>query len=117
MVSPSRGLPIDLLTAALASSRPVCHWIQQVVSICVTGTRPLCTGSHLGLSGGEFVGLPMQENHCDCSSGYSAMAPTLNKSLKADKSLCPVRALNYFLDKTSDLRQNKDLVFVSFKRL
>ena len=45
-----------------------------------------------------------------------ALAPTLDKSLKSDRSLCPVRALRYYLDRTSDLRQNKDLVFVSFKK-
>ena len=39
-----------------------------------------------------------------------ALAPTLGKSLKADRSLCPVRALHYYLDRTSDLRQNKGLV-------
>ena len=45
-----------------------------------------------------------------------ALAPTLDKSLKGDRSLCPVRALYYYLDRTSDLRQNKELVFVSFKK-
>ena len=45
-----------------------------------------------------------------------ALAPTLDKSLKSDRSLCPVRALCYYLDRTSDLRQNKELVFVSFKK-
>ena len=45
-----------------------------------------------------------------------ALAPTLDKSLKGDRSLCPVRALQYYLDRTSDLRQNKELVFVSFKK-
>ena len=39
-----------------------------------------------------------------------ALAPTLDKSLKGDRSLCPVRALRYYLDRTSDLRQNKELV-------
>ena len=39
-----------------------------------------------------------------------ALAPTL------DRSLCPVRALRYYLDRTSDLRQNKELVFVFFKK-
>ena len=42
-----------------------------------------------------------------------ALAPTLVKSLK---SLCPVRALCYYLDRTSDIRQDKELVFVSFKK-
>ena len=32
------------------------------------------------------------------------------------RSLCPVRALRYYLDRTSDLRQHKELVFVSFKK-
>ena len=45
-----------------------------------------------------------------------ALAPTLDKSLKGDRSLCPVRALQYYLDRTSYLRQNKELVFVSFKK-
>ena len=45
-----------------------------------------------------------------------ALAPTLDKSLKGNRSLCPVRALRYYLDRTSDLRQNKELVFVSFKK-
>ena len=45
-----------------------------------------------------------------------ALAPTLDKSLTGDRSLCPVRALRYYLDRTSDLRQNKELVFVSFKK-
>ena len=45
-----------------------------------------------------------------------ALAPTLDKSLKSDRSLCPVRALRYYLDRTSDIRQNKGLVFVSFKK-
>ena len=45
-----------------------------------------------------------------------ALAPTLDKSLKSDRSLCPVRALRYYLDRMSDLRQRKELVFVSFKK-
>ena len=45
-----------------------------------------------------------------------ALAPTLDKSLRSDRSLCPVRALRYYLDMTSDLRQNKELVFVSFQK-
>ena len=45
-----------------------------------------------------------------------ALVPSLDRSLKGDRSLCPVRALRYYLDRTSDLRQNKELVFVSFKK-
>ena len=45
-----------------------------------------------------------------------ALAPSLDRSLKGDRSLCPVRALRYYLDRTTALRQNKELVFVSFKK-
>ena len=47
---------------------------------------------------------------------YQPWPPTLDKSLKDDRSLCPVRALRCYLDRTSDLRQSKELVFVSFKK-
>ena len=43
------------------------------------------------------------------------LAPSLDNSLKEDRSLCPVRALRYYLDKTQDLRQGKEPVFVSKK--
>ena len=88
VVSPSRGLPNNMQQVAPASSRPICHKVQQQVnSVCVTSTRSpgyssgctqsamggsgricLPTSSHLGQSGGEVAGLPMQENHSDCSS-------------------------------------------------
>ena len=42
----------------------------------------------------------------------SALAPTLDRSLTSDRSLCPVRALCYYLDRISDLRQE----LVSFKK-
>ena len=45
-----------------------------------------------------------------------ALAPILDKSLSEDKSLRPVRALWYYLDRTKDLRKGKDLVFVSFRK-
>ena len=37
-----------------------------------------------------------------------ALAPMLDKSLQEDKTLCPVRALRYYLDRTKDLRKGKD---------
>ena len=45
-----------------------------------------------------------------------ALAPSLDRSLKEDKSLCPVRALRYYLDRTKDLRKGKYLVFVSCRK-
>ena len=45
-----------------------------------------------------------------------ALAPSLDRSLKDDKSLCPVRALRYYLDRTKDLCKGKELVFVSLRK-
>ena len=81
VVPPPRGFPSYMQQVALASNRPICHEVQhQVTSVCVTGTgspgrssrctqsamagsRRIClsTSSHLGQSGGEVAGLPMQE--------------------------------------------------------
>ena len=52
---------------------------------------------------------------CVAPGVITALAPTLDRSLKSDRSLCPVRALRYYVDRTSDLRQNK-VVFVSFTK-
>ena len=71
---------------APALNRPICHEVQQQVAlVCVTGTGSpghssgcaqsamvgsgsihLPTISHIGQSG-DVAGLPMQENHSDCS--------------------------------------------------
>ena len=75
-----------MLPVAPAPSGPVCHQIQQqTATVCVTGPRPsgmgsgctqpllvgpgpirLSTSSHLGQSGGEVAGLPLQQNNSDC---------------------------------------------------
>ena len=44
-----------------------------------------------------------------------ALSTSLDRSLKEDRSLCPVRALRYYLDRTKDIRAGKELVFVSFR--
>ena len=76
-----------------------CHEAQQqVASVCVTGTGSpghssgctqsamgesgrirLSTSGHLGQSGGEVAGLPLQENHSDCS-GVAQHALVLGSS-------------------------------------
>ena len=83
----ARGFPSYMLPVAPATSGPVCHQIQQQTTIvCVTGSGspgmgsgctqpvmaisgPIClpTSSHLGQSGGEVAGLPMQQDHSDCT--------------------------------------------------
>ena len=122
VVSPSRGLPNNMQQVAPASNRPICHKVQQqVISVCVTssgypgyssgcaksamggsGCTCLPTNSHLGQSGGEIAGHPMQENHSDCPrvaqhalvlgpSGYVQSDPTepaqpVNTALQSDPS-------------------------------
>ena len=95
---------------APATSGPVCHQIQQqTTTVCVTGTRPpgmgsgctqpvlgksgpicLPTSSHLGQSGGEVTGLPMQQNHSD-RSRVAQHALVLGPSVNA-QSDSPVSA-------------------------
>ena len=87
VVTSSRSVPSCMLKVASATSGPVCHQFQQqTATVCITGTRPpglgsgctqsllggpgpirLPTGSHLGQSGGEAPGLPLQQNNSDCS--------------------------------------------------
>ena len=87
VVTSSSSVPSCMLMVAPATSGPVCHQVQQqTATVCVTGSRPpglgsgctqpllggpgpirLPTGSHLGQSGGEAPGLPLQQNNSDCS--------------------------------------------------
>ena len=86
VVTSSRSVPSYMLPVAPASSGPVCHQVQQQTpTVCVTGPRPpgmgnghsqpfsggpglirLPTSSHLGQSGGEVTGLPLQQDNTDC---------------------------------------------------
>ena len=86
VVTSSSSIPSCIHKVAPATSGPVCHQIQQQTApVCVTGARPpglgsgctqsllggpgpirLPTGSHLGQSGGEAPGLPLQQNNPDC---------------------------------------------------
>ena len=87
MASPSIGLPGNMRQVAPATDRPFCDKVQQQAgSICVTSsgsrglgsrrTQPAMGGpgslclfpnSHFVQSCGEVAGLPMQQNHSDCS--------------------------------------------------
>ena len=55
----------------------------------------------------------------DCSKVSLYPSPSFlskNQLAKEGPDSVAVRALRYYLDRTSDLRQNKELVFVSFKK-
>ena len=90
--------PNNMQQVAPAPNRPICHEVQQVASVCVTSTGSpghisgrsqsamggsghirLPTSSHIGQSGGEVAGLPMQEYHSNCS-GVAQHALVLGSS-------------------------------------
>ena len=99
MVPSSRGFPNYMQKVASTSDRSICHEVQQqVTSVCITspglpgsssrctqspmgGSGRVClsTSSHLGQSGGEVTGLPLHENHFDCS-GVAKHALVLGSS-------------------------------------
>ena len=90
---------MNMQQVAPAPDRPFCNKVQQQTGpVCVNSTEPpalgsrctqpvlrgsgpLCfpTSSHIGQSGGEVAGLPMQENHSNCS-GVAQHAQVLGSS-------------------------------------
>ena len=44
-----------------------------------------------------------------------SLSKTLSRDLTEDRSLCPVRALRYYLDRTKDLRKDRELLFISHR--
>ena len=55
-----------------------------------------------------------------CQSVSPVTIPTLttivDRQFKEDRTLCLVRALRYYLDRTKDLRGSQSLLFISFKK-
>ena len=45
-----------------------------------------------------------------------ALTTIVDRQFKEDRTLCPVRALRYYLDRTKDLRGSCSLLFISFKK-
>ena len=84
----------------------------EILDTSPTGQRCPCT-HHPAFSKNQ---LAKEGPDCVAPGVIPALAPTLDRSLKSDRSLCPVRALRYYWDWTSDYRQNKEVVFVSFKK-
>ena len=44
------------------------------------------------------------------------LTTNVDRQFKEDRTLCPVRALRYYLDQTKDLRGSRSLLFISFKK-
>ena len=45
-----------------------------------------------------------------------ALTTIVDRQFKEDRTLCSVRALRYYLDRTKDLRGSQSLLFISFKK-
>ena len=45
-----------------------------------------------------------------------ALTTIVHRQFKEDRTLCLVRALRYYLDRTKDLRGSRSLLFISFKK-
>ena len=45
-----------------------------------------------------------------------ALTAIVDRQFREDRTLCPVRALRYYLDRTKDLRESRSLLFISFKK-
>ena len=45
-----------------------------------------------------------------------ALTTIVDRQFKEDRTLCPVWALRYYLDRTKDLRGYRSLLFISFKK-
>ena len=104
---------VFLLAVGSGKRRSEIHaWQTRILDTSQTGQRCLCTHHPAFFLRTSWL-RRVQIVWPQC---YTSLAPTLDKSLKSDRSLCPVRALPYYLDRTSDLSQNKELVFVSFKK-
>ena len=45
-----------------------------------------------------------------------ALTTIVDRQFKEDRTLCPVRILRYYLNRTKDLRGSQSLLFISFKK-
>ena len=45
-----------------------------------------------------------------------ALTTIVDRQFKEDRTLCPMPALRYYLDRTKDLRGSRSLLFISFKK-
>ena len=122
VVPPSGSFSTNMQPMAPASDRSICHEVQpQVTSVCLSSTGlPGCssgrtysamggsgcirlpTDRHIGQSGGEATGLPLQKDHYDCpgvaqhalvlglgdhvQSGPSQPAQSADTALQSDPS-------------------------------
>ena len=56
------------------------------------------------------------DERCRPSSQRPQLFTDVDRQFKEDRTLCPVWALRYYLDRTKDLRGSRSLLFISFKK-
>ena len=71
------------------------------VKVASTRLDILFSQTQTSLEGGHYLSLSTK--------------PFLSPDLSEDMTLCPIRALYYYLDRTSTKRMGKNLLFISFK--
>ena len=60
--------------------------------------------------------LAREGSQCVSPVTIPALTTIVDRQFKEDRTLCPVRALRYYLDRTKDLRGSRSLLFISFKK-
>ena len=60
--------------------------------------------------------LPREGSHTVSPVIIPTLTAIIDRPFKEDRTLCPVRALRYYLDRTKDLRGSRSLLFISFKK-
>ena len=95
------------------SCREIHAWLYKNIRHQENGSKVSLYSSPIFLSRNQ---LAREGASCVAPVVIPALAPSLDKSLQEDKTLCPVKALCYYLDRTKGLRKGKDLVFVTYKK-
>ena len=60
--------------------------------------------------------LAREGSQCVSPVTIPAMTTIVNRQLKQDRTVCLVRALSFYSDRTKDLRGSQSLLFISFKK-
>ena len=105
---------VFLLALASGKRRSEIHaWLLKNVRYQDNGTKVSLTPSARFLSKNQ---LAKEGPESVAPVIIPSLAATLDRSLTDDKTLCPVRALRYYLDRTTNIRRHQELAFLSFKK-
>ena len=98
---------------ALASGSEIHAWVRNKVSnlgqwekVALFSSSDFIAKNQLAIEGSQSVS-PVT---------IPALTTIVDRQFKEDRTLCPVRALRFYLDRTKDLRGSLSLLFISFKK-